>query len=1104
MTARRLYFLVSALLIAVAAAAGRAAQPEAPRLILEAPGAAVAASAAAPFGGPDTVQFRAVVANLPALDADVLDVAVSPGRTLRAVLRTRTTTAEGFEWWSGQISGAPLSAATFVRAGDLLQGSIRTLDAAYSIEPLAATGLHVVRQVDLSALGRELPSLVPPSRPEAFDKPPVSPDDGTVFDVLVVYTPAARSAAGGSDAAIRSRINLGVNETNTAYTNSGITPRLHLVGAELVDYTESGDLGTDLGAVTSIGDGIMDAVHGRRDALGADLVQLVVGNAAGGACGIAWLMNSLAPSFADYAFSVTAYPCISPNYTFGHELGHNMGSNHAPEDGMNNAPLYPYSFGYKHPANLFRTIMAYECAVSSCPRILYFSNPAVLYNGAPTGTATQNNNALSINNARVTVANFRASVSVNTAPMISTISNRTTPEDTPAGPIGFTIADAQTAAGSLLVTASSSNPAVVASGSSGLTLGGSSGARTLVVTPQPDASGTTTITVVVSDGALSSASSFLLTVSSVNDPPVVSTITAQTMSEDESLSVSFRVRDVDTPAGSLTVQATSSNSTLIGPGGLGLGGSGEDRVVLLTPTANASGLATITLSVGDGVDSTQSTFALTVIPVNDPPSFVSLPPVVSTTVGQPASMAVIVTDPDSIGSSLTLGVTSTNTTLIAAAGIVVAPGSWTSTSRTFQMTLTPEAGQVGAAVLMFRADDGGTPATAAVAFNVTATTAAPDAPTALSTTVTGTSVAFSWTPAMTGTAPTSFTLEIGSHPGTTTLPTQSVLWPQTTLTLVLPAGTYYARVRAVNGIGASVPSPEVTVLVSEPSPIPGPPGNFAATVSGRTVSFSWTASTLGAAATSYTIEAGSAPGLSNLARLVTGTPNTSFSVANVPAGTYWVRARGSNAAGAGAPSQDVAIVMGEGSGCVGLPGPPVLLTPVTQGYNVTLSWNAPALGGRTTSYILFAGSAPGLSNLAVIDTRNASTSFAASAPAGVYYVRVAAANGCGVGPASTEVSFSVGAGLPGAPIDLTGTVARDGGVSLSWTAPSAGEAPSGYLLEAGSAPGQSNLARIATGSLVTGFFATAPPGRYYVRVRAVNAVGTGPASNEIVLDVPAP
>jgi hypothetical protein len=58
-----------------------------------------------------------------------------------------------------------------------------------------------------------------------------------------------------------------------------------------------------------------------------------------------------------------------------------------------------------------------------------------------------------------------------------------------------------------------------------------------------------------------------------------------------------------------------------------------------------------------------------------------------------------------------------------------------------------------------------------------------------------------------------------------------------------------------------------------------------------------------------------------------------------------------------------------------------------------------------------------------------------------------------------------------------------------------------YRVEAGSAPGLSNLASlvVATPSFVT---SGVPSGVYYVRVRALSAAGTGPASNEIVVAVP--
>lgn len=1092
-------------MVCVPALRGTAAQPTAVTLLQDAPQSVQADRLVRITQRPDTVQGRATVVNFDALDAEFMDVAVTPGRTLRLRLDRRAVNPDGSESWSGQVVGEPLSAATFVRSGDVLQGSLRTLDAAYSLEPVNGNGIHVIREVNLQAMGEELAPRIPVQRFAAADPPPSSGDDGSIFDVLVVYTPAARTAA-GSDANMLARINLGITETNTAYANSGIIPRLRLVGAEVVSYTESGDLGADLDAITNTADGLMDAVHARRNALGADLVKLVVGDAAGGACGVAWLMTSLSSTFASNAFSVTAYPCISPNYTFGHELGHNMGSHHAVEDGASGA-LYAYSYGYKQQqgasATWFRTVMAYNCA-SGCPRLLYFSNPSVMHpgTGLPTGTVARENNALSINNARTTIANWRQSLTTNTAPTVSAITNRTTAEDTPTAAIAFTVGDAQTAAASLAVTAASSNAALVPNTAAALALGGSGASRTLVITPQPNASGTATIGVTVSDGVLSTSTTFLLTVSAVNDAPVVSAIGPQTTTEDLPLSVPFTVSDLETAAGSLTVQATSSNTTLVAAAGIGTGGSGGSRVVTLTPRPDQTGVTTITLSVSDGSLTTQRTFTLLVSESNDPPAFVSLAPLVSTVRDVPVVLGVTVSDPDSSSDGLSLSVVSGNTTLLPPAGINVAPTGVTSSTRYFEVTLTPAAGRTGTSALTLTAGDGTAVTSAPVVLNVTAAATAPDPPTSFTATAEGLSVTFSWTPALTGSAPSYFAVEIGTAVGTTSLPSPSVPWPGTRATQPMPAGTYYARVRAVNGAGTSVPSAEATVVVIEPSPIPGPPGNFFARATGRTISFSWTASVAGAAATSYTIEAGSGPGLANLARLDTGSPASSFTVPNVPAGTYWVRVRGTNAAGTGAPSQDIAIVMGASGGCVGLPGAPVLLTPIVSGNNVSLNWNTPTSGAMPSGYVLMAGSTAGAADLASFSTGSTATSFSASAPSGLYYVRIAAANGCGVGVASNEVSFSLGGGVPDSPGDVAWTVGAGGLVSLSWTAPASGPAPTAYVVEAGSASGLSDLATVSTGSAVTTFAASAPPGTYYVRVRAINGAGAGAPSAEAVITVP--
>jgi Big-like domain-containing protein len=205
---------------------------------------------------------------------------------------------------------------------------------------------------------------------------------------------------------------------------------------------------------------------------------------------------------------------------------------------------------------------------------------------------------------------------VDDAPSISNIGDQSTDEDTPTGALSFTVGDAETSAGSLTVTGSSSNTTLVPVG--GIVFGGSGANRTVTLTPAANEFGTTTIIVRVSDGTSTASDTFTLTVNSVNDAPTISNIADQTMWLGAALSlgapligVEFSVGDVETLDG-LILNGTSSNQALIPDAAISFGGSGSNRTVTLNPVAGQTGSATITVTVGDGELDAGDTFVLTV------------------------------------------------------------------------------------------------------------------------------------------------------------------------------------------------------------------------------------------------------------------------------------------------------------------------------------------------------------------------------------------------------------------------------------------------------------------------------------------------------------
>jgi len=321
----------------------------------------------------------------------------------------------------GHLTNGNDSNFTLTINQDVVVGNIRAHGGGnYQVRYLGA-GQHEIRQID----DRQFPPCA--SGPEEHVDTGKGPmmaqdtaqsalaDDGSSIDLMVVYTPAARRAAGGATS-MQALIDLAVAETNDAYSASGINTQIRLAYATEVNYTESGSASTDLRRLTDTNDGIMDNVHDLRDAHGADLVSLFTDDRS--SCGNAWVMRSQSASFEDHAFSVVWWNCATGYYSLGHELGHNMGLVHD-RGNSSISGLESYSYGRRFTGNsgtVMRTIMGY----SPGRRIQHFSNPNVRFDGQRTGVPVGQSNeadaALTIDQTAFTVANWRQAGGSPTTP----------------------------------------------------------------------------------------------------------------------------------------------------------------------------------------------------------------------------------------------------------------------------------------------------------------------------------------------------------------------------------------------------------------------------------------------------------------------------------------------------------------------------------------------------------------------------------------------------------------------------------------------------------------------------------------------------------------
>ena len=282
----------------------------------------------------------------------------------------------------------------------------------YKIEPLGS-GLHALIDVDMT----RFPSGddTPPDTDDG-ERQDTSPQPGAqktglsnktissnkMIEVLVLYTDDASGAVGNiSNTAITA-----INQTRTAYRNSGITSsqlnirRIRTIN--LFNFQESSNS-------TSTVNSLASNSHAQylRNTYSADVVVLLTDGDYD--YGVLGQVRVIGPSNSN-AYAIVEAEYATARFTFAHEIGHLQGGRHQQCSVYNRGGCDPaggsaHGYGWTVGGGNYNWTIMHQLGRSG-NRIQHFSNPSVYYNGIATG-ASNNNVAQNFRNTASTIANFR-------------------------------------------------------------------------------------------------------------------------------------------------------------------------------------------------------------------------------------------------------------------------------------------------------------------------------------------------------------------------------------------------------------------------------------------------------------------------------------------------------------------------------------------------------------------------------------------------------------------------------------------------------------------------------------------------------------------------
>ncbi len=364
-------------------------------------------------------------------------------------------------------------------------------------------------------------------------------------------------------------------------------------------------------------------------------------------------------------------------------------------------------------ANIVIGGTAPTCTVTVTPAANENGTAEITLTLTDTGTPAPNLSATSVFNVVVGPS--------NNPPTISFIANASTNEDT-AVDIDFTIDDADS---SPAMACSSSNLAIFSS-SNGTLIPGIPGSDVVfsgtypncraTFTPASNQNGSSNIVIRVTDNGMPmpaltvDSNVFTITVDPINDAPSLTSISDQTVNKNQPTSaLAITPADIDSTIACSDMVGTSDNTTLIPNANIVIGGTAPNCTVTITPAVNEYGAAVITLTLTDqGTPmpalTATTTFNMTVIGVNSPPTISDVANQSTNEDTATSAIAYTINDYDSTITCANVSATSSNTTLVPNANLVIG-GTYPNCT----VTATPAADQNGTSTITLTVTDLGDP-----------------------------------------------------------------------------------------------------------------------------------------------------------------------------------------------------------------------------------------------------------------------------------------------------------------------------------------------------------------------------------------------------------